>query len=144
MACRVAFLCADRMPAVRLCCWLALGWVQDTWYKLQHVCIDRDSLAYHGCKPACGTSSTDEQLLHLPPLQVQSWTPQLALQPLRQSPANKYVAVFWNMLLVTSPIMMGAVVQVGGAPYTCQPCSYKCGSELQGLTSSQALMLCAS
>eukprot|EP00198_Chlamydomonas_reinhardtii_P012711 XP_001702048.1 predicted protein [Chlamydomonas reinhardtii] len=43
--------------------------------------------------------------------QVQSWTPQLVLQPLRQSPANKYVAVLWNLLLVLCPLFMGLMLQ---------------------------------
>ncbi|KAG2429769.1 hypothetical protein HXX76_010553 [Chlamydomonas incerta] len=43
--------------------------------------------------------------------QVQSWTPQLVLQPLRQSPANKYVAVLWNLLLVLTPLFMGLMLQ---------------------------------
>mmetsp|Transcript_4544 Transcript_4544/g.7749 ORF Transcript_4544/g.7749 Transcript_4544/m.7749 type:complete len:538 (-) Transcript_4544:591-2204(-) len=43
--------------------------------------------------------------------QVQSWTPQLALQPLRQSPANKLVAVFWNIILISSPVIMGGLIQ---------------------------------
>ncbi|KXZ56081.1 hypothetical protein GPECTOR_2g963 [Gonium pectorale] len=44
--------------------------------------------------------------------QVQSWTPQMVLTPLRQMPANKYVAVFWNVLLVATPLFMGLMLQV--------------------------------
>jgi len=43
--------------------------------------------------------------------QVQSWTPQLVLQPLQQSPANKYVAVLYNMLLVLCPLYMALFLQ---------------------------------
>lgn len=43
--------------------------------------------------------------------QVQSWAPQLVLQPLRQSPANKYVMVFWNLALCAAPLFMGCMVQ---------------------------------
>ncbi|GLC44908.1 hypothetical protein PLESTB_001687900 [Pleodorina starrii] len=43
--------------------------------------------------------------------QVQSWTPQMVLQPLKQAPANKYVAVLWNLLLVATPLFMGLMLQ---------------------------------
>ncbi|PNH11053.1 hypothetical protein TSOC_002123 [Tetrabaena socialis] len=43
--------------------------------------------------------------------QVQSWTPQLVLSPLKQAPANKYVAVLWNALLVVTPLFMGCMLQ---------------------------------
>ena len=36
--------------------------------------------------------------------QVQSWTPQLVLAPLRQSPANKYVELLWNAALTVWPV----------------------------------------
>ncbi len=42
--------------------------------------------------------------------QIQSWTPQLVLQPLRQSPANKYVELLWNGILVVCPAVMAAVL----------------------------------
>ncbi|GFR40340.1 hypothetical protein Agub_g882, partial [Astrephomene gubernaculifera] len=43
--------------------------------------------------------------------QFQSWTPQLVLTPLRQMPANKYVAVAWNAALVATPLFMGLMLQ---------------------------------
>ena len=43
--------------------------------------------------------------------QVQSWTPQLFLGPLKQMPANKHVAVLWNTLLVATPFFMAVVIQ---------------------------------
>ena len=42
--------------------------------------------------------------------QLQSWTPQLVLKPLKQSPPNKRVAVLWNVLLVLCPLFLGACV----------------------------------
>jgi hypothetical protein len=42
--------------------------------------------------------------------QVQSWTPQLVLQPLRQSPANKYVELLWNGVLIICPTILAALV----------------------------------
>ncbi|GBF99579.1 hypothetical protein Rsub_12204 [Raphidocelis subcapitata] len=42
--------------------------------------------------------------------QVQSWTPQLVLQPLRQSPANKYAAVLWSALLTAVPAVLGGII----------------------------------
>ena len=38
--------------------------------------------------------------------QMQSWSPQLVLKPLGQSPANKYVAVLWVSLLTACPLIM--------------------------------------
>ncbi|EFJ45585.1 hypothetical protein VOLCADRAFT_105876 [Volvox carteri f. nagariensis] len=46
--------------------------------------------------------------------QVQSWTPQMVLSPLKQTPANKYVAVLWNVLLVATPLFMGLMLQLSG------------------------------
>ncbi len=42
--------------------------------------------------------------------QVQSWTPQLVLQPLRQSPANKYVELLWCSLLAAPAVFMAAML----------------------------------
>lgn len=42
--------------------------------------------------------------------QVQSWTPQMVLQPLRQSPANKYVELLWNGVLIICPTILAALV----------------------------------
>ncbi|WIA38671.1 hypothetical protein OEZ86_001977 [Tetradesmus obliquus] len=41
--------------------------------------------------------------------QVQSWTPQLVLQPLKQSPANKYVELLWNGLLCVAPAFLAVM-----------------------------------
>lgn len=38
--------------------------------------------------------------------QIQSYTPQLVLQPLKQSPPNKFVCMLWNALLATPVIYM--------------------------------------
>lgn len=43
--------------------------------------------------------------------QIQSWTPQLVLSPLRQSPPNKWHATVWAGVLVTCPLILGSVVQ---------------------------------
>ncbi|CAG9461551.1 unnamed protein product [Pedinophyceae sp. YPF-701] len=43
--------------------------------------------------------------------QVQSWSPQLLLKPLRQYPANKWTATLWAAVLVACPFAMGAIVQ---------------------------------
>ena len=40
-------------------------------------------------------------------VQVQSWSPQLILGPLRQAPANKHVAVLWAAVLAVLPAVMG-------------------------------------
>jgi MFS family permease len=42
--------------------------------------------------------------------QVQSWTPQLVLTPLRQTPANKAVQVLWNAALTAVPAGMAAAL----------------------------------
>lgn len=43
-------------------------------------------------------------------MQVQSWSPQLILGPLRQAPANKHVAVLWAGLLALLPAIMGPII----------------------------------
>jgi hypothetical protein len=43
--------------------------------------------------------------------QVQSWTPQLVLSPLRQSPPNKLHSLLWVLLLVPSLAVMGGFLQ---------------------------------
>ncbi|CEG01068.1 Major facilitator superfamily domain, general substrate transporter [Ostreococcus tauri] len=45
--------------------------------------------------------------------QLQAWTPQLFLQPLRQNPPNKHTAVVWNFALVSVPLFLGGFVQSG-------------------------------
>jgi len=45
--------------------------------------------------------------------QLQTWTPKLFLEPLRQNPPNKYVAVVWNFALVSVPLFLGAFIQSG-------------------------------
>lgn len=47
--------------------------------------------------------------------QVQSYTPQLVLSPLRQQPANKLVQALWNGLMSLIPAALAAVVLGGGA-----------------------------
>ena len=42
--------------------------------------------------------------------QCQSYSPQLVLAPLRQSPPNKWTCMLWNGLLVVCPIFMGAMM----------------------------------
>jgi MFS family permease len=42
--------------------------------------------------------------------QVQSWTPQVVLRPLRQTPANKAVLVLWNAALTAVPAGMAAAL----------------------------------
>ena len=35
----------------------------------------------------------------------------MVLQPLRQSPANKYVELLWNGVLIICPTVLAAIVQ---------------------------------
>lgn len=42
--------------------------------------------------------------------QVQSWSPHLLLEPLRQAPANKYVALLWAALLLLVPGCLGPII----------------------------------
>ena len=42
--------------------------------------------------------------------QVQSWTPQLVLQPLRQSPPDKYGAFWWAWTLVIPVAILGGIM----------------------------------
>lgn len=42
--------------------------------------------------------------------QVQSWTPQLVLQPLRQSPPDKYTCIYWCSTLAVPPAILGGIM----------------------------------
>ena len=42
--------------------------------------------------------------------QVQSWTPQIVLQPLRQSPPDKYGAFWWALSLVVPVTILGSIM----------------------------------
>eukprot|EP00882_Tetradesmus_deserticola_P010869 GHRQ01011488.1.p1 GENE.GHRQ01011488.1~~GHRQ01011488.1.p1 ORF type:complete len:366 (+),score=173.70 GHRQ01011488.1:27-1100(+) len=64
--------------------------------------------------------------------QVQSWTPQLVLQPLRQSPANKYVELLWNGLLCFAPAYM-AVMLLGTPIFINRQLPAMAGVLLSGL-----------
>ncbi len=46
--------------------------------------------------------------------QVQSWTPQLVLQPLRQSPPGKHAAALWCAALVAPTTILGALCLATG------------------------------
>ena len=50
-------------------------------------------------------------------VQVQSWTPQLILKPLKQSPANSLVALLWCTILIACPLFMGGMLQVRDPPF---------------------------
>ncbi|XP_070572795.1 uncharacterized protein [Ptychodera flava] len=43
--------------------------------------------------------------------QVQSWSPQLILKPLRQSPANKWACALWGFILIVCPAILGSFFQ---------------------------------
>ena len=45
---------------------------------------------------------------------MQSWTPQLVLGPLRQSPPTKWVATLWAGILTVIPLSLGVVMLAGG------------------------------
>ena len=46
--------------------------------------------------------------------QCQSWTPQLVLGPLQQSPPSKWVAALWSGVLAVLPLTLGIVMLAGG------------------------------
>jgi hypothetical protein len=48
--------------------------------------------------------------------QIQSWCPQLVLEPLRQAPANKYVAMLWAAILLFVPLGLGPTI-LTSAPF---------------------------
>ncbi len=55
-----------------------------------------------------------EKLQTMDGLKVQAYTPQVALKPLKQSPANSLVALFWCTVLILCPLFMGGMTQVRG------------------------------
>jgi len=47
--------------------------------------------------------------------QVQSWSPHLLLTPLKQAPANKYVALLWASVLLLVPTFLGPIILASDA-----------------------------
>eukprot|EP00955_Chlamydomonas_euryale_P069299 360397-Chlamydomonas_euryale.AAC.2 len=57
--------------------------------------------------------------------QVQSWSPPLLLQPLRQMPANRYAGLLWCGVLVACPLYLGTTIEASDIFY---------GRDLGGMT----------
>lgn len=64
--------------------------------------------------------------------QVQSWTPQAVLGPLRQMPANKYAAVLWNTALTATPLFMALMIEAS-AIFTSHDVPAMTGTMIGGL-----------
>ena len=81
---------------------------RDLWFEVPLPFFLRDHV--HGIgwpRPATGAALAAFIIIYG---QVQSWTPQLVLQPLRQAPANKQVQVLWNAVLTVCPAGMAAAL----------------------------------
>jgi len=81
---------------------------RDLWFEVPLPFFLRDSV--HGIgwgRPATGAALACFIIVYG---QVQSWTPQLVLQPLRQAPANKQVQVLWNAILTVCPAGLAAAL----------------------------------
>ena len=81
---------------------------RDLWFEVPLPFFLRD--ARHGIgwpRPATGAALAAFIIIYG---QVQSWTPQAVLAPLRQAPANKYVQVLWNGALTVVPACMAAAL----------------------------------
>lgn len=81
---------------------------RDLWFEVPLPFFLRDKLQGIGwARPATGAALA---LFIIVYGQVQSWTPQLVLQPLRQAPANKLVQVLWNAMLTVVPACLAAAL----------------------------------
>lgn len=64
--------------------------------------------------PACCLCCPCAQIWIIIYGQMQSWTPQLVLGPLKQAPPNKWVAALWCGILTAVPLTLGIVMLAGG------------------------------
>lgn len=73
--------------------------------------------------------------------QMQSWTPQLILGPLKQSPPNKWVAALWCGVLTVVPLSLGIVMLAGGEgeALRCAACCAALGMSCCAATSQHVL-----
>ncbi len=81
---------------------------RDLWFEVPLPFFLRD--AVHGlgwARPATGAALAAFIIIYG---QVQSWTPQAVLTPLRQAPANKAVQVLWNGILTICPAGLAAAL----------------------------------
>jgi hypothetical protein len=81
---------------------------RDLWFEVPLPFFLRDARYGLGWpRPATGAALACFIIIYG---QVQSWTPQLALAPLRQAPANKQVQVLWNAILTVCPAGLAAAL----------------------------------
>ena len=81
---------------------------RDLWFEIPLPYFLRDSVGGVGWpRSAVGAMLAGYIIVYG---QLQSWTPQMVLKPLKQSPPNKRVAVLWNILLVLGPLFLGACI----------------------------------
>jgi hypothetical protein len=81
---------------------------RDLWFEVPLPFFLRDDLQGIGwARPATGAALALFIIIYG---QVQSWTPQVVLSPLRQEPANKAVQVLWNATLTVVPACLSAAL----------------------------------
>jgi MFS family permease len=81
---------------------------RDLWFEVPLPFFLRDAVGGIGwARPATGAVLAGFIIIYG---QVQSWTPQLVLEPLCQAPANMLVQVLWNGLLTVVPAGMAAAL----------------------------------
>eukprot|EP00899_Mesostigma_viride_P013176 jgi/Mesvir1/2185/Mv16690-RA.2 len=81
---------------------------RDLWFEVPLPFFLRSQDGLNWGRPATGAFLACYIILYG---QLQSWTPQLFLKPLRQSPPNKWVAVLWAALLISTPLYLGFFLQ---------------------------------
>jgi len=94
--------------------WLSLARVflfgsRDLWFEVPLPFFLRDNLVGLGWNRAAVGGFLAGWIIFYG--QVQSWSPQHLLLPLRQFPANNKHAALWAAILVASPFVMGSIVQ---------------------------------
>lgn len=81
---------------------------RDLWFEVVLPFFLRDKVVGMGwSRPAVGAFLAGFIIFYG---QVQSWTPQLILKPLRQFPANRNHAALWAALLIGIPIYLGGFI----------------------------------
>jgi hypothetical protein len=81
---------------------------RDLWFEIPLPFFLRDAIGGMGwSRSAVGAMLAGYIIVYG---QLQTYTPQLVLVPLKQSPPNKLVAVIWNAVLVICPLFLGICV----------------------------------
>eukprot|EP00892_Ulva_mutabilis_P010082 jgi/Ulvmu1/7446/UM036_0108.1 len=86
---------------------------RDAWFEVPLPFFLRDNISGLGWRPAL--TGAFLAIFIIVYGQVQSWSPHLLLSPLKQAPANKFVALLWAAALLIVPGLLGPIILASDA-----------------------------